>query len=686
MRSTAPLVVCVGILLGCADQQDPASMREPAGPQFDYLIDGEGELMGDVYFVGGENFYVELEPFTPAQGSWRNGAHSWTMWVDPNRHNGRNYMFEWGDPADGGICSELYQYNASPRIGKTEVHYESPGVIGTGMEKHCIRPGTYWIRLRDGSPSGPPIEEFIIDYEGVIGAVWDSTKGVRQFVQDRSASAGVFDLIVHFDLNKNQYATTTVALDLENAGANRLKNWFRNQGSPAGNETDFFRASVARTVSSWNRHDKGAFLARLYWDTARAGRKLDTNYYSTRHNDEWLLRTMQYGDSIEASRTVYVGAEFKRPDRNPNSPIDIARAIQFTRTAPPAPVADITFESGATWMNTDQYITVGASNRGSNYRYSWSIDNGYSWSPENTDTLLDFWGHSTQGVHTVSLRVRNTSTNQTSQANRSFNVSSGSASLSGPAYIMVKKGYTYTSNMMGDWFERWIMNSNPLDWYRLSAAGYPSDSLNVVWPAGCYEIELRHENDSSHVLKRAKLTIGVATVPSCYSLAASPEVAGQMNTIPQSESASSSLFGGGPLLVQGSPASPRITQLYDLMGSYNVPPFTSVDWLQQAGGHHFLPDGTSLIWSRIHTDPNGPIIFRFSVSASTDEPYSFGFAADPDLGSNPANDRSGYDASRKMVYAFDDEAAWGMIIEDRSGTLRRYGNMARNGLRLENLL
>lgn len=342
-----------GLAIGCVED-DPSSLKVSTNPQHSVMSDREGELMGNVYGMEpGATFYVELEPYTPEDGAWVRGPHSWTMWVDPNLHGGRNYMFEWGDPRDAGICGALDDY--ATRTGE-EVHYNA-GVKETGVEKHCIRPGTYWLRLRNGSPTGVVEKEVVIDYLGtgtINGAaviVADLTSSKSQTVAEMHASPAVFDFIVHFDLTGGSPVGVTPVLDIENATSDRLKNWFENQGSPSGSELNHFRASVARSSTGWNKHDKGTFMAKLFWDESSAD-KLVTNGYNPRHGDLWMLRTMQYGDTIKTSRTVGVGMGMLRPDATPSNTVLAPRSITVSRTGPAAPIANIGVQSTSTWKST----------------------------------------------------------------------------------------------------------------------------------------------------------------------------------------------------------------------------------------------------------------------------------------------------------------------------------------------
>lgn len=57
-------------------------------------------------------------------------------------------------------------------------------------------------------------------------------------------------------------------------------------------------------------------------------------------------------------------------------------------------------------------------------------------------------------------------------------------------------------------------------------------------------------------------------------------------------------------------------------------------------------------------------VVRFATTAPGGTAHRFGLAIDPDLGVSAADDRSGYDGSRNLVYAYDDKGAVGFLILD----------------------
>jgi hypothetical protein len=78
-------------------------------------------------------------------------------------------------------------------------------------------------------------------------------------------------------------------------------------------------------------------------------------------------------------------------------------------------------------------------------------------------------------------------------------------------------------------------------------------------------------------------------------------------------------------------------------------------------------------------------VFEFAVTPSEPGAYVFGMALDPDIGPNPADDASGYDATRGLVYAHDAGAAVGFLLRagraNTAHSVQQYG-VARPSPRL----
>jgi hypothetical protein len=634
----------------CVDREDGGSL-EPKNTSLSSYSFAEGELMGDIFSGTTNDYYVELSPRSSTDDDWVKGAHSWRMWADTGRHftsqGRRNWMFEWADPNDGGICGSLDAYN-SGGARATEVHKEYEGHVPTEPEKHCIRPGRYWFRVYKGVSSDVLVKEFEIEYlagaataPGAVINVLDTMTGDTQSVQSATplGAASVHDFVVNIDRQSGTY-TETAVLDLENVGSVPYDTTFANQAIVAGNENDHFRASVARSSVGWNRHTRGRMLAQLQWDTLQAG-KLATFWYNPNsgQNDRSIIRTMQYGDTVSQSRDIPVGLVLMRPDE----------AIAFTRAQTVPPIADITVQSENTWQYTDQYLTVGRSARGTSIRYSWSSDGGVSWTPETTDTLYDFPGHGSTGNQTVTLKVRDVNTGLSRQVSRAINVSSGTVNITGDTYITVKTSYPYSSNITADWFERF----NPqIAFTRITPQGFPTNSISRIWPAGNYTVELRQQDSTPALLKRGRSPITVCTTGGgCLEpLMASSRVVEENDEV----------FGAGPVISWGNPASRQAASLYDLMGMHAGDAFRSRDWRNALSGSAALPFGGQLTWNRRNLSVAEALAFDFNVSLGT-QGHVFGFAVDPDIG-EPGDDASGFDESLGLAYAMDGQTVYGMML------------------------
>lgn len=252
--------------------------------------------------------------------------------------------------------------------------------------------------------------------------------------------------------------------------------------------------------------------------------------------------------------------------------------------------------------------------------------------------------------------------------------------LSGRLFITDKANNLYQAklnsgpdSLSGWWFERW----NPdLHWYPATAE--PRYSMNRIWFAGNYTVELRQQDSTAARVRRGRLSITVCN-PCGDLLLAAP---GSTPTPDQSWS----LFGGGPWLSWGTDWARDVVRFYDLQGMPDAPSrFTENSWLDSPGGSEdvsgapwgvewrprplSLPDARAFDFST--TSPGGAV------------PYAFGLALDPDLGRNAADDRAGYDASRGLVYVYDGERALGYLLRDASGadalaSVQQYG-LARRG-------
>ncbi|MGH7645758.1 MAG: hypothetical protein ACREMR_09245, partial [Gemmatimonadales bacterium] len=201
-----------------------------------------------------------------------------------------------------------------------------------------------------------------------------------------------------------------------------------------------------------------------------------------------------------------------------------------------------------------------------------------------------------------------------------------------------------------------------LTWYQ----GTTSTAMNRVWAAGVYTVELRQQDTASSIYRRGRLSISVCIpVSGCgpaVVLEGSAPAAVEADT-------SWSLFGGGPWLSWGSGAGARALRLYDLLGEHDgATPFTNAAWLADSVGTlATLPGGWALNWRRRNLGLLDVQAVDVTVGSGPNGPYTFGFALDPDIGANPADDLSSYDATRGLVTARDDAQAVGYLLRGPSG-------------------
>ena len=633
-------------------------------------------MFGKIIGATTNDYFVEIRPLSDLDDDWvfDPSRHSWSMWADTARHKvpgdtvRRNAMFEWIDPMDGGLCGSLSQYkNGTGR--QNEVHWDGPDSPPSGQEKHCIRPGRYSVFLWKGGVGtvchldANCKKEVVIDYiqsaHGIVVQDSSSSTVATQSVEPTaySDSHGVHDFVLHFDLG-SAGGSKSAALHLENSLSNPYDTGFRNQEDVSGSQDHYFRASVLNSTSGWIRFgvSGGAMAARISWDSAGPNMRA-TNWYNPIAN-QGIIRIKRYGDEVKENRDLTVGLTLMRPDEPPVSAFDDRRTITITRTAAPAVFADIRVENDSTWQTTDQYVTVGRSDRGSNIRYRWSFETGV-WTSFTTDTLYDFSGHSTTGQKTVRLEVRNDALNESAFKDQVVQVFSGQMQPIGNSYITTKATYSYTSSESGNWFERF----NPqLLWTRITNT--PTSSIDRIWPAGEYTVELRQQDSVSQMLKRGRLSITVCTVSGCdIAASAAPVVASFRSTaeIP------GGIFGAGPVISSGSSEDANVARMYDLMGLHDRQSFASREWLGRPGTHSEPFRLGTVDWNETETGIAGVKQYVFIVRSPTSKSYAFGFAFDPDLGENAADDLGGYDISRGMVYALDENEAIGVILhEDRT--------------------
>lgn len=628
----------------------------------------EGELFGNIYSSGtttkDAGYYVTLTPFNSSTAA-RLHYSNYTAWADTALGDvgGPRWMYDWSDPKAAGQCGNLFHYLnglADTTYRLAEVHRPGPNQTPSGVERHCLRPGTYVFTL---THDGTVVKTFLVDYpavtpavRGQIGAkfVWNTTAGKNEVLDDLNYddTTNVWqDLVVQVDLTSGAFTQTEV-LDLQNAQANPTKDTFTNNASPTGSVSDHFRFSVARSTSTWNtdNQNQGVLLSQLFFNYGKQPTD-HSGFYDPAGVNRPLLRIHTFGE-LQGSTTDTSAAEVMRPDQTPDSTRVAKRTLQITRIDP---YACATFEGSTTWQGTDQYLSAGCSDRDPGVQYRWQTDANGSWTAYTSDTLLDFLGHATAGAHTVTLDAD--SAGNSGFSSTPVNVTTGQITFSGATYITSKATQIYRSNHYGIWYERY---DPALHWYPASVN--QQDTLAVIWPAGSYTDQLRQDSSTAGVLRRGRLSITVCNPSNGCQL---PVVASP----PASSSPTANIwnvFGAGPWLSWGSAASPRAVRLYDLWGMHDVPSsFADAGWVTDTGGAVSDAAGAWAVqWiNRAQVSPNARV-FQFAATGPLGVPMVFGMAVDPDIGANAADDVSGFDSTRGMVYATDANGAVGFLLRD----------------------
>jgi hypothetical protein len=477
-----------------------------------------------------------------------------------------------------------------------------------------------------------------------------------------------WDYVVHVDLGPSSFSETSI-LDVENALADLKKTTFSNQANPSGTEQDYFRFSVARSQSSWNLASgdiRGRMLARFYWDF-NTNKQISSNYFDPR-SDSFAIRLHTFSDHVTQSRSVTVALEIMRPDEAPDDTIHVVtRSVLINRITP---YACASFETVTTWRTTDQYLMSSCSTRGPEIRYRWQFTAGGPWTPYSPDTLYDFAGHTGTGSQQVTLGVLNTSTGQSSTSPRTVAVQSGQVGLNGPTYVTDKGTKLYTSNISGQWFERY----NPdLRWN--PATAYYYTSMNRIWPAGDYTIELRQQDSTPSLVRRGRLHITIChSDPTPCQPLAPPTFA-----VAPARDTTTGIFGAGPWITWSTSSGQQLVRFYDLAGAHDLSsPFSDGSWLTDSGTVGSFIPGANLSWRHMNLGLPGvrAVAFDLSGFGPTDQ-LAFGLAVDPDLGTDPADDQAGFDATLGLVYVIDDTRTMGFLLRSASDnalvSVQQYG-------------
>jgi hypothetical protein len=314
----------------------------------------------------------------------------------------------------------------------------------------------------------------------------------------------------------------------------------------------------------------------------------------------------------------------------------------------------------------DQYLSAACSSVGPTYRYRWQPYAGAPWTAWTADTLYDFPGHTQAGSRTVTLQVKDTATQQTSTDTLTFAVSSGQVVLNGPTFITDKtsKYYWASNGHSGQWFERY---DDGLQWF--PATAYEYVGMTRIWPMGEYTVDLRQHKVSAGVLHRGRLFIEVCSSPGCGPAAPVAPAASVATQVGDDWG----LFGAGPWIGWGSSATPNVVRLYDLWGMPDrVSPFGETAWFDGTSGRFADAEtGWEVVWARRDLTLADVRAFEFSVAGAEARAYVFGFAVDPDLGPNAADDVASWDPVRGLLMVADGSRAVGFMLRNAAGNALR---------------
>ncbi len=650
---TKRLPVCyafsLGLLTACTELATPPVVDVPlsdvANPQ-----SSEGEVFGNVYQNGARapNIFVRLTP-DPATRSRLQAPWDSIMWADSGLSSGL-WMFEWSDPKDGGRCGDLSNYLAHGSR-PPEVHRAGPNLPpAIRDESHCVRPGTYQMEFAQNANWNNSLRRLWVDYLQVEPSLVTNTSAsvseyVERLVYDEDAS--VTDLTVNYEIGGGSSHTDT--LDIENALSVPTKTSFANQLAPSGTTEDWFRYSIARTRSTWSRDSRGKALYRIYWD--RGNRPTyRSSFYNSSSGGYSAIRLHRYDAEVFRSRTDTVGLEVLTPTGS------ILDAPQLLR--PVTVAACIGIDHNVTWRMTDQVFEL-ACGTGAGLQYRWRTDDGGPWTSYSTSPTYEFMGHGTAGSHQITAQAWDPSTGATTSYGRQLTVRDSQIVLTGRTYVTDKATNLYESNASLFWFEKF---DHDTQWW--PGTSEPRPWMYRIWPAGQYTVDLRQPDSTASVLRRGRLHITVCNPPSsCEQLA--PPLRGPAPSAPAVEGWG--LFGAGPWLSWGTANAIRF---YDLWGAHDVASrFADITWIEDATGQVGAAGaGSTLSWRQRALKAADARAVDFTLATTeSGSPFTFSLALDPDLGPNAADDQTGFDATRSMVYVFDADRAVGFLLRDAQG-------------------
>jgi hypothetical protein len=692
-------VTALALLIpACTEQPVNPSGQQPSFAEA-FGGAGEPEVFGNVYENGQRSIRTDLtvtiEALDPATQSRLRGRIATTMWANPNtfgpNSHPKGWAYGWFDPRAANNCGTLGLYLQGNNDGRLpEAHWTNaitpPDT--TLPEGHCIRPGRYRLTLSgDGVMRSVEFEYVAARTSGGEGYLTtiDGETGNTLLIEPQAYSdADVWtDHVIHVDLTASTAAPSPV-LRIQNSHSSPFTGNFVPDTSLAANEVDWVRfSSLTSTGIIWNLSSQGRALALYRYDMNRPGGNPPTPYFVDDRNAVPLLRLRRF-DDVRETRPVVVGLQLMQPNNLADQlPVSVQRTIQFTRLTP---VACAHFERTTTWRLTDQVLSAGCSTLGPSIRYRWQFEDGGPWTAYSPDTLYDYFeGHSAAGPHTVTVQARDISTGASSTSPFTFSVASDQLLMTGRTYVTDKARNPYVgfkNDMLPGhrypayWFEHYEPGT---PWWPASGP-YPQDSIARIWYAGDYTVDLREQDSTANLLARSRLHIRVCN-PSCGELAAPLRAPAAISPA----LADWGLFGAGPWL---SWSTGNALRFYDLVGAHDLPNrFTDINWLDAPGGQASTTGAGSYLSSsqRALQTPDARAVAFALAPPDARVPFTFGFALDPDLGPNAADDQTGYDAARGMVYVFDQGRAVGFLLRDSRGrnalqSVTQYGLQRRSPL------
>lgn len=281
----------------------------------------EGEIYGDVWKDGvwacDTTHSVILTPDALTWSRLYNDPDSGYKKTLPLGRGGLHSFDFWDPQTDGG--SPCFGFTASHASADTAFHAGE-----SSKEGHCVKAGRYTFigPGRDDSRVFPV--DYILATAGV--KVSNTVDGISEDLEDTTNSISsnqIRDLVIHTDLSTSPSYTDVPHLKIHNAG-NDPSAAFSSGSSNSGHPDDWFQFSVATSTSSWNLHNEGRALARLYYngsDTSAA-----TGYYNyILGTDSPIIRLHRFPDPFpnDTVTTFVVGMELLRPDEYAaNMPVD----------------------------------------------------------------------------------------------------------------------------------------------------------------------------------------------------------------------------------------------------------------------------------------------------------------------------------------------------------------------------